>query len=62
MTYDDGYLASNLNRRSSKVADDFAAAIDKIRAQAAQAGALGGSRTYLQFIDAGSTILSREVN
>jgi hypothetical protein len=60
MTYDAGYLGSNLNRRSQKAAEDFGAAVAQIRAKAAQAGALGGSRTYLQFIDAGLAILSRE--
>jgi hypothetical protein len=62
MTYDAGYLGSNLNKRSQKAAEDFDAAVAQIRAKAAQAGALGGSRTYLQFIDAGLAILVREVN
>src|SRR5258706_9983831 len=62
MTYDAGYLGGNLNRRSQKAAEGFSAAVAQIRARAAQAGALGVSRTYLQFIDAGLTIVSREVN
>jgi hypothetical protein len=62
MTYDAGYLGANLNRRSQKAAEDFGVEVGQIRAKAAQAGALGGSRTYLQFIDAGLTIVSREVN
>lgn len=62
MTYDAGYLGSNLNRRSQKAAEDFGVAVAQIRSHAAAAGALGGSRTYLQFIDAGLTIVSREVN
>ena len=62
MMYDAGYLGSNLNRRSQKAAEDFGVEIGQIRGKAAQAGALGGSRTYLQFIDAGLTIVSREVN
>jgi hypothetical protein len=62
MTFDARYLGSNLNRRSQKAAEDFGVAVAQIRAKAATAGTLGGSRTYLQFIDAGLAILSREVN
>ncbi len=62
MTFDPKYLGSNLDRRSHKVAEDFGIAVAQIRAKAAAAGTLGGSRTYLQFIDAGLDILSREVN
>ena len=36
--------------------------VAQIRSQAAAAGALGGFRTYLQFIEDGLTIVSREVN
>jgi hypothetical protein len=62
MTYDAAYLGRNLNARSQKAAEDFGVEVAQILAKAAQAGALGGSRTYLQFSDAGLTILSREVN
>jgi hypothetical protein len=62
MTYDAGYLGGNLNKRSQRAAEDFGVEVAQILAKAAQAGALGGSRTYLQFSDAGLTILAREIN
>jgi hypothetical protein len=62
MTYDAGYLGANLNKRSYKAAEDFGIEVTQILGRAALAGALGGSRTYLQFVDAGETILAREVN
>jgi hypothetical protein len=51
----------NLNRRSQKAAEDFGVEVAQILGRAVQAGALGGSRTYLQFIDAGLTILARSM-
>jgi hypothetical protein len=62
MTNDTQYLGRNLNGRSQKAAQDFAVEMSKIVSKAAAAGAIGGSRTYLQFVDLGLAILEREVN
>jgi hypothetical protein len=60
MTYE--YLGGNLNSRTQKATQDFAVEMSKIVSRAAAAGALGGSRTYLQFVDLGLAIVERELN
>jgi hypothetical protein len=56
------YIGRNLNARTMKAVEDFQMEVSRIMREAAAAGALNGSRTYIQFWQAGAAILDREMN
>ncbi len=61
MSYDLQYLGRNLNGRILKAVQDFELEVSRITRQAAAAGALHGSRTFIELWSAGVAVLEREV-
>jgi hypothetical protein len=61
MSYDLQYLGRNLNGRTLKAVQDFELEVSRITRQAAVAGALHGSRTFIELWSAGVAVLEREV-
>src|SRR5258708_36407929 len=54
------YIGRNLNARTIKAVEDFQVEVSRIEREAAAAGALHGSRTFISFWQAGLAILERE--
>jgi hypothetical protein len=55
------YIGRNLNARTLKAVEDFQMEVSRIQREAAAAGALHGSRTFINFWQAGLVVLEREV-
>jgi hypothetical protein len=55
------YIGRNLNARTIKAVEGFQVEVSRIQREAAGAGALHGSRTFISFWQAGLAILEREM-
>jgi hypothetical protein len=55
------YIGRNLNARTIKAVEGFQVEVSRIQGEAAGAGALHGSRTFISFWQAGLAILEREM-
>lgn len=62
MTYDPGYLGSNLNERTRKATHDFAAEMAQVTSKMARNGTLNSSMTFVQFWQVGLSVFEREAN
>ena len=56
------FIGRNLNARTAKALEDFQVETTRIMREAAAAGVLHSSRTFIQFWQAGLAILEREMN
>src|SRR5258708_24140206 len=61
MSDDIAYSGRNLNARTLKAVEGFQVEVCRIQGEAAAAGALHGSRTFISFWQAGLAILEREM-
>jgi hypothetical protein len=55
------YIGRNLNSRTAKAVEDFQAEVSRIQKEAAAVNALQGSRTFINFWQAGLVVFEREV-
>jgi hypothetical protein len=62
MTDNLAYLGRNLDGRTKKAVEDFELEVSRVMRQAAAAGALNSSRTFIEFWNAGVAVLERELN
>lgn len=56
------FIGRNLNSRTIKALEIFQIEASRIGREAAAAGALHGSRTFIQYWEAGLAVLERETN
>jgi hypothetical protein len=62
MSDDIGYIKRNLTARVEAAVDNFKREVSRVMSEAALAGALHGSRTYINFWQAGLKVFEHEMN
>lgn len=62
MSIDIGYIGRNLSARTTQAVEEFQREVSRIMSEATMAGALHGSRTFINFWTAGLEVFERELN